>query len=65
LLNTPLFFFSAYLLLHHIAWFRSWFFKRVEAVKSETEVRQKKKREGKRREEKRREGKRVESEAAE
>ena len=34
LMNTPLFFFSVYLLLHHIAWFRSWFFKRVEAVKA-------------------------------
>ena len=36
LLNTPLFFFSAYLLVHHIAWFRSWFIRRVEAVKSES-----------------------------
>ena len=34
LMNTPLFFFSVYLLLHHIQWFRSWFFKRVEAVKA-------------------------------
>jgi hypothetical protein len=39
LLNTPLFFFSAYLLLHHIAWFRSWFIRRVEAVKSESAAR--------------------------
>jgi ubiquinone/menaquinone biosynthesis C-methylase UbiE len=33
-MNTPLFFFSVYLLLHHIQWFRSWFFKRVEAVQA-------------------------------
>eukprot|EP00614_Pseudopedinella_elastica_P000713 CAMPEP_0172591052 /NCGR_PEP_ID=MMETSP1068-20121228/9729_1 /TAXON_ID=35684 /ORGANISM="Pseudopedinella elastica, Strain CCMP716" /LENGTH=1018 /DNA_ID=CAMNT_0013387269 /DNA_START=45 /DNA_END=3101 /DNA_ORIENTATION=- len=38
LINTPMFFFSSYLLLHHIAWFRSWFIKRVEAVKNETEA---------------------------
>jgi ubiquinone/menaquinone biosynthesis C-methylase UbiE len=36
MLNTPLFFFSCYLLLHHISWFRSWFFRRVAAVKDET-----------------------------
>ena len=35
IVNTGLFFFSTYLLLHHTAWFRSWFFKRVEAVKAQ------------------------------
>ena len=35
IVSTGLFFFSTYLLLHHTAWFRSWFFKRVEAVKAQ------------------------------
>lgn len=29
--NTMLYFISVYLLLHHVAWFRAWFFKRVAA----------------------------------
>ena len=35
LLNLPLFFFSTYLLLYHIGWFRQWFLKRIEAIKPE------------------------------
>jgi ubiquinone/menaquinone biosynthesis C-methylase UbiE len=36
--NTGLFFLSVFLLLHHIAWFRSWFFKRVAAKRAKDDA---------------------------
>lgn len=38
--NTGLFFLSVYLLLHHISWFRSWFFKRVAAKRAQDDQKQ-------------------------
>ena len=35
--NTGLFFFSTFLMLHHIKWFRSWVFKRMDAIKAQRE----------------------------